>query len=185
MQNLTNKILCWLHGHDYTTLINEGVKYTTDQGIEPFTKIYCKRCGHVLKSPILKELEMSLQKFGIDLRRQNDTTKLYDDVGIALKNYGIIPNGGHVSDGVKITAIRHSLQSMLNGGHFNICAIKECAEMAGIIINSDRLLIYKTVHCMDWSEMTPEYRQVLVSMVLDDFKIVLAPKNNNNTIQIS
>jgi hypothetical protein len=30
-------------------------------------------------------------------------------------------------------------------------------------------------HCIEWSEMLPDYRQMLVAMVLDDFRTVLCP----------
>lgn len=37
--------------------------------------------------------------------------------------------------------------------------------------------VYQTQHCIDWSEMTNEFRQMLVAMVLDDFRCVLNPSD--------
>jgi hypothetical protein len=59
------------------------------------------------------------------------------------------------------------------GKHFSICIVTDCAKAVQIHIPVERMRIYQTAHCMPWNEMTPEYRQSLTAMVLDDFRAVL------------
>ena len=109
-----------------------------------------------------------MQVFGLELRRSGNIQNLYKDVDIVLKNFDI--------NAVKQGAIAHALQKMLSTqNHFSICTIKNCMEMAQISIANERIAIYQSQHCMDWGEMLPEFRQILIAMVLEDFRSVLAP----------
>lgn len=122
-----------------------------------------------------------MRAFGLELRKikHYKTENLYEDVDRVLKSYNT-PKGG-VSHDVQTQSIAHSLQKMLSTQkHFDICTIKECAEMAQIVISVERLRVYKPLHCMDWSEMTDEFRQIIVAMVLDDFRPVLSPQEEND-----
>lgn len=115
-----------------------------------------------------------MKAFGLELRKMGNVTNLYADVDLVLSKHKI-PAGG-VSGNVQVQALAHALQKMINvQNYFDVCTIDNCAEMMQIVIPSERKKIYRAAHCIRWNEMTSEYRQVLVAMVLDDFRAVLNP----------
>ncbi len=117
---------------------------------------------------------MQLQKFGLEIRKIGSLQNLYKDVDNVLANYKIPPNS--INTGVQSLTVAHSLQKMMNvDSHISVCTIKDCAILCGLVIPKERMLVYSAVHCMHWNEMTPEYRQVITSMILDDFRSILDP----------
>ena len=119
-----------------------------------------------------------MQKFGIEIRKVGDTRNLYNDVDTVLKRYGMQTQ--EVSDIAKIQTVAHSLQKMLKvDNYFSVCTIDNCAKVCQICIPTDRRNIYSAAHCMNWGDMLPDYRQLLVAMVLDDFRAVLCPENGS------
>lgn len=111
--------------------------------------------------------------FGLELRRKNNITDLYKDVGTVLEKAGVA--NGVVSVDIQRASVAHSLQKMLAGNYFNVCTVRDCSQLVGMNIPTERLNVYQTQHCVSWSDMLPEYKQVLVAMILDDFKDVLNP----------
>jgi hypothetical protein len=129
-----------------------------------------------------------MRKFGFELRKINSlTTKdLYEDIDRILSD-NEIPTGGVTAE-VQTDAIGHSLHKMFNSkSSFNVCTVRECAEISQIIISKERMDIYITIHCMDWSEMVENFRQQIVAMILDDFRSVLSPQEEKDiqTININ
>lgn len=115
-----------------------------------------------------------MQKFGIEIRKIGDTSNLYNDVDTVLSKFGMKTR--EVSDFAKIQTVAHSLQKMLKvDNYFNVCTIDNCANVCQVCISEDRKNIYRAAHCMNWSDMLPDYRQLIVAMVLDDFRCVLCP----------
>lgn len=112
--------------------------------------------------------------FGIELRRKGNVTNLYADIGLVLEKAGV--RGNNVSSEVQSASVAHSLQRMLNSNYFDVCTIRNCAELTGLIIPKERFNVYQTQHCVYYNEMLPEYKQILLAMVLDDFKDVLNPQ---------
>ena len=113
-----------------------------------------------------------MQKFGIEIRKVGDTKNLYNDVDIVLKRFGMQTRP--VSNEAKVQTVAHALQRMLKSErHFSVCTVRDCAAVCQICIPEERMEIYRAVHCMDYSEMLPDYRQMLVAMLLDDFRTVL------------
>lgn len=111
---------------------------------------------------------MKLERFGIEIRKIGTVTALYEDVDKILQNHDV---------NVKRQTVAHALQKMLKPGNWlNVCSIKECAKVANVYIEQERMDIYRAVHCVNWNEMTDEYRQLIMAMVLDDFRCVLNPK---------
>ena len=107
-----------------------------------------------------------MEIFGLELRKINNINNLYRDVDTVLKGFDI--------NKMKKGAVAHSLHKMLQSEkYFNICTIRECMKVSQIAIPQDRLSIYETQHCISWSEMLPDFRQVLIAMVLDDFRSIL------------
>jgi hypothetical protein len=112
--------------------------------------------------------------FGIEIRRKGDITSLYKDVNTTLQRAGVL--GGIIPEHIQATSVAHSIQKMLSSPRFDICTIRDCSKLVGLVIPSERMSLYSTQHCIDWSEMLPEFREVMVAMVLDDFKAVLNPE---------
>ena len=100
---------------------------------------------------------------------------LYNDVDMVLRNNSVQP--GAINANVQVATVAHALQKMLKTQrYFDVCTIDKCAELCQVCIPKERMLVYRTVHCVDWNEMLPDYRQLVVAMVLDDFRMVLCPK---------
>jgi hypothetical protein len=117
---------------------------------------------------------MQIQKFGLEIRKIGNLDNLYSDVDLVLKNNNIPNNGINITVQQQSTA--HALQHMLSVDRWcDICAIQECAKLCQICISEERMLVYHSQHCIHWNKMLPEFRQLLVAMILDDFRCVLNP----------
>lgn len=115
---------------------------------------------------------MIIKKFGIEIRKAGSVENLYRDVDMILSDAGI--NSGEVNKTIQRAAVSHSLQKMLQPDRcFDICTIRNCAQLCGLCISEDRMRIYGTQHCVYWSEMLPEFRIQLMAMILDDFRSIL------------
>lgn len=112
--------------------------------------------------------------FGIEIRRKNNIHNLYSDVNLVLSRNGVEKNV--VPNNIAASGVAHALNKMLNGNYFDICVVRECVKLTGLIISSERMSFYSTQHCIYWNEMLEDHRQVLVAMILDDFKPVLNPE---------
>ncbi len=115
---------------------------------------------------------MVINSLGIEIRRTNGIKDLYEQVDNHLNEVEkkFKENGENI---VK-TAVAHALQKMISvDSYFDITEIINCAKVASIVISAERMNIYRLAHCMHWNQMTPEYRQTLVAMVLDDFRVLL------------
>ena len=115
-----------------------------------------------------------LQKFGIEIRRIGNTQNLYRDVDLVLKNAGL--NRGSVNQNIQASSAAHALQKMFQTGKYLcVCTIENCAKICSVCISMERIDIYRANHCIYWNEMTPEHRQILMAMILDDFRAILNP----------
>jgi len=118
---------------------------------------------------------MQFQKFGLELRRIGNVDNLYADVDRTLNACNVSPNS--VSMKAQIQTVAHALQQMFKvNKHFSVCTIRNCASLCQICVSKERMDLYSSIHCMDWNEMLPEYRNMVVAMVLDDFRAVLNPQ---------
>ncbi len=123
---------------------------------------------------IIKKDTMQVQKLGLEIRKIGNLSNLYNDVDLILKNYSVPTNG--ISVGIQAATVAHSLQKMLKvESHFSVCTIKNCSELCQVCIAKERMQVYQSIHCMNWNDMLPDYRQMIVAMVLDDFRSVLCP----------
>ncbi len=115
-----------------------------------------------------------MEIFGIELRKKNSLENLYRDVDRVLSKDNVIK--GRVSDKTKESALRHSLQKMLEADkYFDICTIRGCAELFNLYIPSERMALYQSIHCLYWNKMESEFRAEVISYVLDDFRPILYP----------
>lgn len=75
---------------------------------------------------------------------------------------------------MKQGAVAHSLQNMFRADeYFSICTINDLIEVSQIVIPKERYDIYRSQHCIYWRDMTPEFRQTLIAMILNDFRSIL------------
>lgn len=115
-----------------------------------------------------------MKAFGLELRRANNMRNLYKDVDRILSK---VPPG-EVTKDVQADAVAHALHAMMQPGKwFDVCAVREASELTGVFISSERMNVYRLAHCISWEKMTPEYRQTLMAMVLDDFRSILYPED--------
>lgn len=108
-----------------------------------------------------------MKKIGIDVKGKI----LYKDIDMFLGGMGI--DHGCINMLAQKSSVSHALHKMFTGTHFSIITIENCAELCNIFISKDRIRLYNTQHCMEWAEMTPQHRQMLMVMVLDDFREIL------------
>lgn len=118
-----------------------------------------------------------MKAFGLELRKTSgiNARSLYADVNRVLSESGIADGG--VSAALQQQTVAHSLQKMMNpdggSGYFNVCVVKSCASLCGIVIPRSRAEVYSSIHCMNWNEMLPDFRATIYAMLLDDFRAVL------------
>lgn len=109
-----------------------------------------------------------LKKLGIEIRKIGDSKAFYRDVDSVLAAGGI--KTGEITFDIQASAAAHSLQKMFTSSYFDVCTIRNCSDLCGIIISKERMLVYQTQHCIHWNEMLPEFRQQIMAMVMDDFR---------------
>jgi hypothetical protein len=59
----------------------------------------------------------------------------------------------------QLTALKLALKKMFQGNHFSICTIDSCLKLTGAIPNKEVYKIMSTIHCVDFKEMEPDFRQ--------------------------
>ena len=63
-------------------------------------------------------------------------------------------------------ALRHGLKKLLEGKSFYISTFKELVEIARVYPPPGLMDILQPLHCMDWSEMDPEFRHDIQQQIL-------------------
>lgn len=113
--------------------------------------------------------------FGLEIRKLNNTN-LFRDVDIILRNNEIV--SGKVDTDTKAQALGHAIQNMIRvDRYFDVCTIRDCAELCSMCISEERMSLYRSIHCIHWNAMLPDFRQKVIAMVLDDFREILNPVN--------
>lgn len=115
-----------------------------------------------------------MQAFGLELRKKGSISNLYSDVDSILRASGI--TRGEVNKNVQASAVAHALQKMLKTqSFFDVCTIRDCAQVCHAYISAPRMDVYKSIHCVSWNDMLPDFRQQVIAMILDDFRSILNP----------
>lgn len=109
-----------------------------------------------------------LSRFGIEIRKIGDKKSFFKDVDSILEASGM--ESKKVTGDIQVQATAHALQKMIDGNHFSVCTIDNCRKMCGIVILKERQDIYDAIHCLNWNEMLPDFRQQVIAMVMDDFR---------------
>lgn len=120
-----------------------------------------------------------MQIFDLEIRKTGTFPSLIKNVDSVLKKHGMV--SGQVSVKVATETVAHSLQNMLkNDRYFNVCTIERCAQASAISISSPRKAIYQAAHCISWGDMTADYKEILIAMVMDDFRSLFMPQSQNS-----
>ena len=73
-------------------------------------------------------------------------------------------------DEFKKEAIRIALREMFRKGSFSICTVDTCLEIANIPIPRDEYETLRALHCIDYSEMPPDFRVQLFQKIIGLFE---------------
>jgi len=73
-------------------------------------------------------------------------------------------------DAFRAESVRLALQKMVKGSCFSICTVRTCLQVAGIVPPTDDLKALEPLHCVDWSDMTPEMRAEVMGRTLALFQ---------------
>lgn len=114
-----------------------------------------------------------MKAFGLELRKVGKMHDLYAEVDVTLSR---VPSGG-INAEIQTHAIAQALHHMMQPEKYlDVCVIREGAKLTGLHISAERLQVYHLAHCISWNQMDPEYRQLLMAMILDDFRSILCPQ---------
>ncbi len=61
--------------------------------------------------------------------------------------------------------VEQSLNCLLNERHFSICRLNDIADVLGANRNTDAFRLLRTLHCMDYTAMTPQMREALPQLI--------------------
>ena len=115
---------------------------------------------------------MILKKFGIEIRKVGNFKELYKEVDMVLEK----------ADDIQAKTVAHGIQKMFNSDrHLDVCFIRTAAELCNVCIPKEHMLIYQTIHCMNWNEMEESYRHTIMALVLNDFRELFDSKENKKT----
>lgn len=118
---------------------------------------------------------MIVKTLGFELRKVGSLGGLYKEVDMVLDSH---------EDKAKSLAVAHGIHKMFKpNNHFDICFIRNASEMCNIVIPAERLHVYQAAHCMDWNDMLPDYRQIIMAMVMDDFRSILNPNEQEVKVE--
>jgi hypothetical protein len=98
---------------------------------------------------------------------------LLHQVDHTLNKNGLTPGNQHVPRTVQQMTAVNALNQMLKGKHFDVCCVRNLCDVCQGTIGRQRMAVYSSVHCVPWADMEADFRQVLVAMVLDDFRDIL------------
>lgn len=62
-----------------------------------------------------------------------------------------------------------ALRNMVEKGWVDICCIKECIKLAGVIPNGQALAELSALHCLHYKDMPPELVKEIPGMINDCF----------------
>lgn len=106
------------------------------------------------------------------MEKFKNTDSLYSEIDSILAGLNIGP--GEVSPNIQHMAVAHTIHKMIKVDRwFDITVLAQCFNLCQLHVSDARLQLYKTIHCIHWSEMTPVFRQSLVAMIFDDLRPIL------------
>lgn len=82
---------------------------------------------------------------------------------------------------VKLLAAEAALRKMLQCGHFSICCVSDIVEMLEIVPDRDTMSILKTLHCVDYNQMSPDLLAELPTLI---HRVLNSPRFDASRINI-
>lgn len=71
-------------------------------------------------------------------------------------------------DRVLAESARLAILNMFKSSHFSVCILDSVARSLDIVIPRRHYVIYENLHCVNWSEMSPQFRDTIKLMVIND-----------------
>jgi hypothetical protein len=111
-----------------------------------------------------------VELFGLDIRRKSTgLTLLYNQIDSIVGQDKLSLSKETVRD-----TVAHALSRMIkNENYFSICTIDALVKISYITIPSERYDFYRSIHCMRWNEMLPEFKSKVIAFIFDDFRKIL------------
>lgn len=66
-------------------------------------------------------------------------------------------------------AVREGLQKLFDKRHFDICLFRSLCDLARVYPPADLVRHLEPLHCRDWAELDPEYREQLQNHIIAAF----------------
>lgn len=68
---------------------------------------------------------------------------------------------------LKIDAAVTAMNKMLKDKHFSICTVTDVAKLLGIHCRKESYDILNTLHCVNYSDMSPQMRKAIPALIAD------------------
>lgn len=102
-----------------------------------------------------------------------DIQALFKATDTVLDKYG----RDDIPENMRGQAVLSALKNMFEGRNFSICKIHDIADMNGVHIPKETNDYFRTLHCVDFADMTAETREFLFAKCVDLFKGNMAMAN--------
>jgi len=117
--------------------------------------------------------------FGLTIYKKENFISFYKHVDSILEKNKLV--SGEVNKNIEKQAVAHALQNMMqHQNFFSICTIRTACRVAGVQLSSKREAIYEAAHCINWGDMTKDYKNCLIAMIMDDFRELFLEKEVKN-----
>lgn len=87
-----------------------------------------------------------------------------------------------VPENIKGQATLSSMKRFSTGTFFDVCTVRELAKLNGVIIDTEHMELFSTLHCVHWSDIHPQTREYVQALLIDYFKGNIAMAYTGETI---
>lgn len=78
---------------------------------------------------------------------------------------------------IRDSAIKHALKNLIHGRRFSICGFRDLCKLARVYPPNGLLEILEPLHCHEWVDMEPEFRNQIQQHIIACF-IPVEPEAN-------
>ena len=100
------------------------------------------------------------------ITKNTDVTTLLEQATTCLEKYG----RDGVPENIKGQATLSCIKAFLHRDYFSVCAVTELAKSNQVIIDSEHMNLFRTLHCVNWSDIHPDTREYVTALLVDYFK---------------
>jgi len=100
---------------------------------------------------------------------------LLKDTDSVIKKYG----EHDVPDKIKGQASLSALKSMFSSKSFSVCDIDTMSKLNEVKISSEHYNLFRTLHCVDFVDMTEETREYIFALCVNYFRTNIVMANSN------